>query len=57
MPSLTEDGQLAHAVLEAMTSGQRLQDIADTLLARFPQRLRTPAQALDLVSRLSQKYG
>lgn len=57
VPSLTEDGQLAHAVLEAMTSGQRLQDIADTLLARFPQRLSTPAQALDLVSRLSQKYG
>ena len=57
VPSLTEDGQAARAALEAMASGQRLQDIADALQQRFPARYRTPAQALDEVARLSQKYG
>lgn len=57
VPSLTEDGQVARAVLEAMAAGQRLQDIADTLLERFPSRYRTPAQALDEVAQLSRRYG
>ena len=57
VPSLTEDGQATRAALEAMASGQRLQDIADSLQQRFPARYRTPAQALDEVARLSQKYG
>ena len=57
VPALTEEGQIAHAVLQAMAAKQRLQDIADALALRFPQRFKTPAQALDHVSRLSQKYG
>ncbi len=57
VPSLTMDGQVAHAALQAMSEGQRLQDIADALIARFPERFKTPTQALDEVSRLSQKYG
>ena len=57
VPSLTEDGQAARAVLDAMAAGQRLQDIADLLLARFPSRYRAPAQALDEVAQLSRRYG
>ena len=57
VPVLGEDGQVAHTVLQAMAGGQRLQQIADTLAVQFPQRFKTPAQALDQVSRLSQKYG
>ena len=40
-----------------MASGQRLQAIADALMLGFPQRFKTPTQALDQVTRLSQKYG
>ena len=57
VPALNEDGKVASAVLGAMTGGQRLQEIADALLARFPERYKAPSQALDEVSRLSQKYG
>lgn len=57
VPTLTEDGQVVRAVLEAMAGGQRVQDIADAMAARFPQRYKTAAKALDEVSRLSQKYG
>ena len=57
VPALNEDGKVVSAVLGAMTGGQRLQEIADALLARFPERYKAPSQALDEVSRLSQKYG
>ena len=57
VPVLNQDGQITQAVLQAMAAGQRLQEIADALATRFPQRFKTPAQALDQVSRLSQKYG
>lgn len=57
VPTLNTDGEVARTVLEAMTSGQRLQQIADAVLARFPDRYKAPSQALDEVSRLSQKYG
>ena len=57
VPVLNEDGQIAQAVLQAMASGQRLQAIADALMLGFPQRFKTPTQALDQVTRLSQKYG
>ena len=57
VPSLTEDGHAVRAVLDAMAAGQRLQDIADDLLRRFPSRYRTPAQALDEAAQLSRRYG
>lgn len=57
VPTLTGDGLVARAVLEAMAGGQRLQEIAETVVAEFPGRYRTHAQALDEVSRLSQRYG
>ena len=57
VPTLTEEGEIAHAVLQAMAGGQRLQDIADALALRFPQRFKTLAEALDQVTRLSQKYA
>ncbi len=57
VPTLNTDGQVAKVVLEAMTGGKRLQEIADALLAHFPDRYKAPSQALDEVSRLSQKYG
>ena len=56
IPVLNEDGQVTHTVLLAMANGQRLQAIADLLASRFPERFKTPMQALDQVSRLSQKY-
>ena len=57
VPTLNDDGQVARAVLDAMAENLRLQEIADALLTRFPDRYKTPSQALDEVSRLSQKYG
>lgn len=57
VPVLNEDGKVTQAVLQAMGSGQRLQSIADALMQSFPQRFKTPAEALDQVTRLSQKYG
>jgi len=57
VPALTLDGQVTHAVLQAMRDGQCLQKIADSMFVRFPQRFKTAAAALDKVSLLSQKYG
>ncbi|MEO5566094.1 MAG: class I SAM-dependent methyltransferase [Luteimonas sp.] len=57
LPELTAEGQIAHAVLQAMAEGQRLQDIANAVAMRFPDRFRTPDAALDAVSLLAQKYG
>lgn len=57
VPVLNADGRVAMAVLDAMARGERLGKIAESLLAGFPERYRTLAQALDEVARLSQKYG
>lgn len=57
VPALNEDGQVVAAALAAMDGGRSLQAIADTLTARFPDRYRTPTQALDEAAKLSQKYG
>lgn len=57
VPELNADGRAARFVLEAMAQGQCLQDIADALVSRFPDRHRTPAQALDEVAQLSRRYG
>ncbi len=57
VPSLTAEGQILRTVLQAMTEGKRLQDIADALAAHFPQHFKTQAEALDEVSRLSRRYG
>lgn len=57
VPTLNSDGQAAKAVLDAMTGGQSLKEIANNLLTCFPDRYKTPSQALDEVSRLSQKYS
>lgn len=57
VPALNADGQTVKVVLEAMTGGQKLQEIAETLMSRFPLRFKTAAQALDEVVRLARKYG
>jgi len=57
VPTRNVDGEVARTVLEAMDGARKLQEIADSLLARFPDRYKSPAQALDEASRLTQKYG
>ena len=57
VPTLTANGQVTRMVLGAMAGGKRLQAIADDVFARFPERYLQREQALDEVSRLSQKYG
>jgi len=54
--ALNLDGRIAQAVLQAMTEGRRLQDIADRLAVDFPQRFRTPIAALEEVARYSKRY-
>lgn len=57
VPTLTQEGLVMQAILQAMGDGRCLQDIADAMATRFPQRFRTVEKALDEVSQLSQRFG
>lgn len=57
VPSLSTDGQVARAVLQAMAQGHRLQDIAEALVVEFPQKFASAELALVDVAKLSKQYG
>ncbi len=56
VPSLTEEGQVAHAVLKAMADQKPLLDIAVAIAGEFPGKFRTAEDALEVVARLSKTY-
>jgi hypothetical protein len=57
VPTLTADGQLVRFVLEAMTHGTPLGEVASQLTTRFPSRFPRWEDALGYVGDLSRKYG
>jgi protein arginine N-methyltransferase 1 len=56
-PSLGEAGRADLLVLEAISKGASLAEIAETLAREFPQRFKDPAQALRHATDLSLKYA
>jgi protein arginine N-methyltransferase 1 len=56
-PSLGESGRADLVVLEAISKGASLAEIADTLASEFPQRFKDTAQALRHATDLSLKYA
>lgn len=56
VPSLTERGAIAHAILERMAHGMRNDQTAREIAGRFPQRFRTWEEALAEVGEVATKY-
>jgi type I protein arginine methyltransferase len=57
VPTLNEDGQIDHFILELISQGTVLSTIADQVFAQFPKRFATHQDALTQVGSLSQKYS
>ena len=57
VPALSEDGKIAREVLETMGTGASLQDLANRLVVAYPKKFRAPQEALNLVTKLTLKYG
>ena len=57
IPKLSEDGEIAHAVLTLIAAGQNLGEVANRIAERFPRRFADRKSALDYVSDLSRKYS
>jgi type I protein arginine methyltransferase len=55
--SLSEDGRIARAVLDAMSEGLPLGEIAKRITAGFASRFPRPADALSFVVDLSRRYS
>jgi protein arginine N-methyltransferase 1 len=56
VPSLTEEGRVAHAVLQGLASQRPLMEIARAIADSFPRKFRSADDALELVARLSKTY-
>lgn len=56
IPALNLEGQIDHAVMQAMSQSQTLGQIAVELAGRFPDRFADAAAALTHVAGLSMKY-
>ena len=56
-PRLNEDGTITSFVLEAMSVGTPLGEIAEHLAARFRQRFKGPLEALRYVADISEQYS
>jgi protein arginine N-methyltransferase 1 len=56
-PRLSADGLLAKAVLEAMDGEQSLQQIAESITRRFPDRFTSPGEAYEVVASLAVQFG
>ena len=56
-PTLTENGRMARFVLDAMSQGQALGDIAQALSSEFSTRRFGDQQALRYVAALARQYG
>jgi type I protein arginine methyltransferase len=57
VPALADDGAVDRFVLECMDGKNSLEQIADKLQCRFPERFASWHAALDRVGELSQKYS
>lgn len=57
VPSLNEDGRIARAVLEAMSEGVPLGEIARRIETGFARRFPRPSDALNFVVELSRRYS
>ena len=57
VPSLNEDGRIARAVLEAMSAGVPLGEIARRIETGFARRFPRPSDALNFVVELSRRYS
>ncbi len=56
VPTLNQDGEVSLQVLQAAQIKKSMDDIAEKLLADFPQRFSTKQQALDAALKIIQKY-
>jgi protein arginine N-methyltransferase 1 len=56
-PLLTEDGRIAHFVLDSMSQRMPVGEIAKRLAAEFAGRFQHPRETLSYVADLAQKYG
>jgi len=56
-PALGEEGQIAALVIGQMNGTTPLEDIAHSVMRRFPARFRSYAEALAKVGELSENYG
>ncbi|MDP6609259.1 MAG: 50S ribosomal protein L11 methyltransferase [Vicinamibacterales bacterium] len=56
-PTLTEDGRIARLVLDAMSRGVALGEIAGLVSAEFPARFPHPEDALGHVAKLSRQFS
>ena len=56
VPALSEEGQIARTVLDAMNEGVPLGEIAKRIAARFASRFPRPGDALSFVAELSRRY-
>lgn len=57
VPTLSEDGEIARQVLAEMGTGASVQDLANRVSAAYPKKFRAPQEALNLVTKLTLKYG
>jgi len=56
-PGLSKDGAIVRAVLERMSAGASLGEIARVLHKNYPARFRSWQDALDFASDISSRYG
>ena len=56
VPTLSEDGRVARAVLEGLAAQQPLMQIAEGIAGEFSAKFRTVEDALQAVARLSRSY-
>jgi protein arginine N-methyltransferase 1 len=56
-PNLNELGQVTHAILDLMSKGVELGEIAARMLICFPDQFASQSEALARVANLSQKYS
>lgn len=57
VPTLNEDGEIDRLILELMSSGMALGDIANLVKEKFPSRFRNSPEALTRVGDISKKYS
>ena len=56
-PSRTEEGEIDHFILGQMDGGSTIDQIAQQVQEKFPQRFKAPEEAPYYVNELSQQYG
>ncbi|MCL1465755.1 50S ribosomal protein L11 methyltransferase [Argonema galeatum] len=57
VPTLNEDGEIDRLIVEFMSSGMALGDIANRVKDKFPSRFRNSQEALTRIGDISKKYS